>query len=61
MATVPKLTFDTIRNDILQRRFKPVYLLMGDEAYLLTPLLIFSMKRADGNRTGFQSAYILWY
>ena len=43
MATDSKPTFDTIRNDILQRRFKPVYLLMGEEAYFidtLTELLV---------------------
>ncbi len=43
MATVPKLSFDTIVNDIRQRRFKPVYLLMGDEAYFIdaiTDLLV---------------------
>ncbi|HBG59102.1 DNA polymerase III subunit delta [Proteiniphilum sp. UBA1028] len=33
-----KHTFDTIRNDILQRRFKPVYLFMGDEAYFMDAL-----------------------
>lgn len=43
MAAASKPTFDTIRNDIQHRRFKPVYLLMGDEAYFideLTELLI---------------------
>ncbi len=38
MAAAPKLTYDAIRNDILQRRFKPVYLLMGEEAYFIDAL-----------------------
>jgi len=38
MATAPKLTFDTIRNDILHRNFQCVYLLMGDEAYFIDAL-----------------------
>jgi len=43
MATSAKSSYEAIRNDILHRRFKPVYLLMGDEAYFideLTELLI---------------------
>jgi len=43
MATSAKSSYEAIRNDILHRRFKPVYLLMGDEAYFideLTKLLI---------------------
>jgi DNA polymerase-3 subunit delta len=38
MAAAPKLTYDAIRNDIEQRRFKPVYLLMGEEAYFIDAL-----------------------
>lgn len=36
-------SFNTLRNDILQRRFKPIYLFMGDESYfidVLTDLLV---------------------
>jgi DNA polymerase-3 subunit delta len=43
MATSARSSYEAIRNDILHRRFKPVYLLMGDEAYFideLTELLI---------------------
>lgn len=43
MAATTKSTYDAIRNDILQRRFMPVYLLMGEEAYFidnLTELLL---------------------
>lgn len=43
MATSPRSSYEAIRDDILHRRFKPVYLLMGDEAYFideLTELLI---------------------
>jgi len=38
MATSPKSSYDAIRDDILSRRFKPVYLLMGDEAYFIDEL-----------------------
>lgn len=35
---VPKLTFDALRKEIQQRRFRPIYLLMGDEAYFIDVL-----------------------
>lgn len=38
MAASPKSTFDSIRNDILRRNFKPIYLLMGEEAYFIDQL-----------------------
>ena len=38
MATSPKSSYEAIRDDILRRRFKPVYLLMGDEAYFIDNL-----------------------
>lgn len=31
-------SYEAIRNDILHRRFKPVYLLMGDESYFIDEL-----------------------
>lgn len=42
MAVSTQSSFNTIRNDIMQRRFKPIYLFMGDESYfidMLTDLL----------------------
>jgi len=33
-----QLSFNTLRNDILQRRFKPIYLFMGDESYFIDVL-----------------------
>lgn len=38
MATSPRSSYEAIRNDILHRRFKPVYLLMGDESYFIDEL-----------------------
>lgn len=38
MATTTQSSFNAIRSDIMQRRFKPVYLLMGDEAYFIDAL-----------------------
>lgn len=38
MATSPRSSYEAIRDDILRRRFKPVYLLMGDEAYFIDNL-----------------------
>lgn len=46
MATSPQWTYESIRNDILQRRFYPIYLLMGEEAYFIdsiTDLLVESV------------------
>ncbi len=46
MAKTPQWTYDSIRNDILQRRFYPIYLLMGEEAYFIdaiTDLLVDSV------------------
>ncbi len=46
MAKSSKWTYDSIRNDILQRRFYPIYLLMGEEAYFIdsiTDLLVESV------------------
>ncbi len=43
MAAPAKWTFDAIKKDIQQRRFHPIYLFMGDEAYFidaLTDLLV---------------------
>jgi|AGTN01.2.fsa_nt_gi DNA polymerase III, delta subunit len=37
-STSTKSSFDAIRNDISHRRFKPIYLLMGDEAYFIDKL-----------------------
>lgn len=42
MAASTQSSFNAIRDDILHRRFKPIYLFMGDESYfidLLTELL----------------------
>jgi DNA polymerase-3 subunit delta len=38
MAVSTQSSFNAIRNDIQQRRFKPVYLFMGDEAYFIDVL-----------------------
>jgi DNA polymerase-3 subunit delta len=38
MAASTQTSFNAIRNDILQRRFKPVYLFMGDESYFIDVL-----------------------
>ncbi|HBX44361.1 DNA polymerase III subunit delta [Limibacterium fermenti] len=38
MAASTQTTFDSIRKDILQRNFKPIYLLMGEEAYFIDKL-----------------------
>lgn len=38
MATSARSSYEVICNDILHRRFKPVYLLMGDEAYFIDNL-----------------------
>lgn len=46
MAAPAKWTFDAIRKDIQQRRFHPIYLLMGEEGYFidaLTELLVESV------------------
>lgn len=46
MAAPAKWTFDAIRKDIQQRRFHPIYLLMGEEGYfidVLTELLVESV------------------
>lgn len=50
MAVPAKWTFDTIRKDILQRQFHPIYLLMGDESYFidaLTDLFVDSVLTED--------------
>ena len=38
MAASTQSSFNAIRNDILQRRFKPIYLFMGDESYFIDVL-----------------------
>ena len=38
MAAPAKWTFDAIKKDIQQRRFHPIYLFMGDEAYFIDAL-----------------------
>jgi len=38
MAASAKISFESIRNDILHRHFKPVYLLMGEEAFFIDEL-----------------------
>ena len=38
MAATTQSSFNAIRNDILQRRFKPVYLFMGEESYFIDVL-----------------------
>lgn len=38
MATSTQSSFDAIRRDIMNRRFKPVYLFMGDESYFIDEL-----------------------
>lgn len=38
MAASTQSSFNAIRKDILQRRFKPIYLLMGDESYFIDAL-----------------------
>lgn len=38
MAASTQSSFNTIRDDILHRRFKPVYLFMGDESYFIDVL-----------------------
>lgn len=38
MASPAQSTFSSIKNDILQRRFKPVYLFMGEESYFIDVL-----------------------
>lgn len=38
MAASAKISFESLRNDILRRHFKPVYLLMGEEAYFIDEL-----------------------
>jgi DNA polymerase-3 subunit delta len=38
MATSTKSSFESIRNDIKRRHFKPIYLLMGDEGYFIDEL-----------------------
>ncbi len=46
MAKSFQWTYESIRNDILQRRFYPIYLLMGEEAYFIdaiTDLLVESV------------------
>lgn len=35
MAPSTQITFESIRNDIRQRNFKPIYLLMGEEGYFI--------------------------
>jgi DNA polymerase-3 subunit delta len=35
MPAAPKITFDSLRKEIAQRNFKPIYLLMGDEGYFI--------------------------
>jgi DNA polymerase-3 subunit delta len=38
MAVSTQSSFNALRNDIRQRRFKPVYLFMGDESYFIDAL-----------------------
>lgn len=38
MAASTKSSFESIRNDIKRRHFKPIYLLMGDEGYFIDEL-----------------------
>ena len=38
MPATPKYTFETLKNEIAQRHFKPIYLLMGDEGYFIDKL-----------------------
>ncbi|MDR2816994.1 MAG: DNA polymerase III subunit delta [Proteiniphilum sp.] len=38
MAASTQSSFNTIRNDILHRHFKPLYLFMGDESYFIDVL-----------------------
>jgi DNA polymerase-3 subunit delta len=38
MATSTKSSFESIRNDIRRRQFKPIYLLMGDEGFFIDEL-----------------------
>ncbi len=38
MAASTQSSFNSVRNDILQRRFKPIYLFMGDESYFIDVL-----------------------
>lgn len=38
MAASTQSSFNALRNDILQRRFKPIYLFMGDESYFIDAL-----------------------
>jgi DNA polymerase-3 subunit delta len=37
-AQSTKISFDSIKNDIINRRFKPIYLFMGDESYFIDEL-----------------------
>ena len=41
MAATPKISFDTLKKEIFQRQFKPIYLLMGDESYFIDKLTEF--------------------
>ena len=38
MPTTPKYTLDTLKKEIAQRHFKPIYLLMGEESYFIDQL-----------------------
>ncbi|NLX67605.1 MAG: DNA polymerase III subunit delta [Bacteroidales bacterium] len=38
MAASTQSSFHTLRNEIVQRRFKPIYLFMGDESYFIDEL-----------------------
>ena len=38
MPATPKHTFETLKKEISQRHFKPIYLLMGDEGYFIDQL-----------------------
>ncbi len=60
MAKTSQWTYDSIRNDILQRRFYPIYLLMGEEAYFIdsiTDLLVESVLTETEKDFNFYTYY----
>lgn len=57
---VSKTTFESIRNELLQRRFQPIYLLMGEESYFidaLTDLLVDTVLTEDEKDFNMQIFY----
>ena len=60
MAKSFQWTYESIRNDILQRRFYPIYLLMGEEAYFIdaiTDLLVDSVLTETEKDFNFYTYY----